>query len=110
MQKANDDVPILQIYKLKYRKKLSLYYTHDIFSSLDETFCGFHSKLSFVGHDFCQKEIFHFVWNYYLVIDKFLEIKMGERHPYAFFLRLARHMIYVKERIGAHPMSDRARI
>ena len=26
-------------YKLKYRKKLSLYYTHDIFSSLDETFC-----------------------------------------------------------------------
>ena len=27
-------------YKLKYRKKLSLYYTHDIFSSLDETFCG----------------------------------------------------------------------
>ena len=28
-------------YKLENRKKLSLYYTHDIFSSLDETFCAF---------------------------------------------------------------------
>ena len=40
MQKANDDGPILQIYKLKSRKKFSLYYTHDIFSSLDDTFCA----------------------------------------------------------------------
>ena len=40
MQKANDDGPILQIYKLESRKKPSLYYTHDVFSSLDGTFCA----------------------------------------------------------------------
>ena len=97
-------------YKLKYRKKLSLYYTHDIFSSLDETFCGSTQNCPLWVTISVRKKFFILCGIITLSVDKFLEIKLGERHPYAFFLRFARHMIYVKERIGLHPLSDRARI
>ena len=97
-------------YKLKYRKKLSLYYTHDIFSSLDETFCGSTQNCPLWVTISVRKKFFILCGFITLSVDKFLEIEMGERHPYAFFLRFARHMIYVKERIGLHPLSDRARI
>ena len=87
-------------YKLKYRKKLSLYYTHDIFSSLDETFCGSTQNCPLWVTISVRKKFFILCGIITLSVDKFLEIKLGERHPYAFFLRFARHMIYVKERIG----------
>ena len=102
MQKANDDGPILQIYKLKSRKKPSLYYTHDIFSSLDDTFCASTQNCPLWVTNSVRKKFVILVLSPLLPVDK----SSGERDiqkMMCLFLQYARHMIYVKERIGMIP-------
>ena len=89
-------------YKLETGKKLSLYYTHDIFSSLDDSFCASTQHCPLWVTNSVRKKFVILVLSPLLPVDK----SSGERDIQkimCLLLQYARHMIYVKERIKMIP-------
>ena len=89
-------------YKLETGKKLSLYYTHDIFSSLDDSFCASTQNCPLWVTNSVRKKFVILVLSPLLPVDK----SSGERDIQkimCLLLQYARHMIYVKERIKMIP-------
>ena len=90
-------------YKLETGKKLSLYYTHDIFSSLDDSFCASTQNWPLWVTNSVRKKFVILVWSPLLSTSWQILPRETSRKIMCLLLWVARHMINVKKRIGMIP-------